>query len=77
VETVLTTLRNNLNANQPATNENVSLGATPSQPERDVREVQLPQTRIGLGSNEGELVVLVKKYVEIVGLVFFVWLLGK
>jgi hypothetical protein len=77
VETVLTTLRNNLNANQPATNENVSLGATPPQPERDVREVQLPQTRIGLGSNEGELVVLVKKYVEIVGLVFFVWLLGK
>jgi hypothetical protein len=44
---------------------------------RDFRQIQMPETRIGLGSNEGDLVVMVKNYLEIVGLVFFVWLLGK
>lgn len=44
---------------------------------RDFRRVQMPEARIGLGSMEGDLVFMVKKYLEIVGLVFFVWLLGE
>ncbi|CAF1165227.1 unnamed protein product [Adineta ricciae] len=43
---------------------------------RDSRKIHMPQTRIGLGSTEGDLIFMVKKYLEIVGLVFFVWLLG-
>ncbi|UJR26520.1 hypothetical protein I4U23_007843 [Adineta vaga] len=43
---------------------------------RDSRKIQMPETRIGLGSTEGDLISMMKKYLEIVGLVFFVWLLG-
>jgi hypothetical protein len=39
--------------------------------------IQIPQMKIGLGSTEGDLIAMVKKYFEIVGLVFFVWILGK
>ena len=41
------------------------------------RRIQMPEMKIGLGSNEGDLVALGKKYLEIVGLVLFVWILGK
>ena len=41
------------------------------------RTVQMPKTKTGLSSTEGDLIVMMKKYLEIVGLVFFVWLLGK
>ena len=44
---------------------------------RDSRKIHMPETRTGLGSTEGDLISMVKKYLEIVGLVFFVWLLGK
>jgi hypothetical protein len=43
----------------------------------DFRRIQMPETKIGLGSTEGDLIVVVKNYLEIVGLVFFVWLLGE
>ena len=41
------------------------------------RSLQVPQMKTGLGSMEADLIVLMKKYLEIVGLVVFVWLLGK
>ena len=41
------------------------------------RKIQIPETKIGLGASEGDLINLVKKYLEIVGLVVFVWILGK
>lgn len=41
------------------------------------RRIEIPQMKIGLGSTEGDLVALLKKYLEIVGLVLFVWILGK
>lgn len=67
-----------MNINSPALVTNAIITAAPApRPVRDFRDVQLPETKIGLGSNEGELIVLVKRYLEIVGLVFFVWLLGK
>lgn len=44
---------------------------------RDFRRIQMPETKIGLGSMEGDLIYMLRKYLEIVGLVFFVWLLGK
>ena len=76
METVFTNMRNQLNTNLSAASQNVSpLSAT--QATREPGQNQLPQARIGLGSDEGELIVLLKKYLEIVGLVFFVWLLGK
>jgi hypothetical protein len=43
----------------------------------NLRKIQMPQTKIGLGSTEGDLINLVKSYLEIVGLVVFVWILGK
>jgi hypothetical protein len=41
------------------------------------RKIQMPVTKIGLGSKEGDMIFMVKKYLEIVGLVVFVWVLGK
>ncbi len=41
------------------------------------RKIQMPVTKIGLGSKEGDMIFMVKKYLEIVGLVVFVWILGK
>lgn len=44
---------------------------------RASRRVQMPETRTGLASTEADLITMTKKYLEIVGLVFFVWLLGE
>lgn len=44
---------------------------------RDFRQIQLPLAKMGLGSTEGELIHMLKKYLEIVGLVMIVWLLGQ
>jgi len=41
------------------------------------RKIQIPQPKIGLGSTEAHLISMVKNYLEIVGLVVFVWILGK
>lgn len=41
------------------------------------RKIQIPLAKIGLGSMEGDLLFMLKKYLEIVGLVVFVWVLGK
>jgi len=41
------------------------------------REIKMPVTKTGLGSKEGNMLFMVKKYLEIVGLVVFVWILGK
>ncbi|UJR22549.1 hypothetical protein I4U23_025598 [Adineta vaga] len=43
----------------------------------EFRKVQMPLAKIGLGSTEGDMIQMVKKYLEIVGLVVFVWILGK
>ncbi len=76
METLITNVRNSLN-NEPL-NVNPELSPSPSSKDsRDFRKVQMPETKIGLGSTEGDLLFMVKKYLEIVGLVFFVWLLGK
>jgi hypothetical protein len=40
------------------------------------RRIQIPLAKIGLGSMEGDLLFMLKKYLEIVGLVVFVWILG-
>ncbi|CAF0743361.1 unnamed protein product [Adineta steineri] len=42
----------------------------------DFRKIQMPTAKMGLGSTEGDLIYMVKKYLEIVGLVVFVWILG-
>ena len=42
----------------------------------DFRKVKMPQAKIGLGSTEGDLICMATKYLEIVGLVVFVWILG-
>ncbi len=72
----MTTIRNSLN-NEPLDINNESSSLMTSKDSRDFRKVQMPETKIGLGSTEGDLIFMVKQYLEIVGLVFFVWLLGE
>ncbi len=80
METIVTSVRNNLN-NEPLNTTIESLPSpspVPSSKESyDFRKVHMPGTKIGLASTEGDLINMVKKYLEIVGLVFFVWLLGE
>ncbi|CAF0759941.1 unnamed protein product [Didymodactylos carnosus] len=75
-----------IDSNPPLNNQKISTTSSPSSPTTTTessfindffqRSLTLPQTKVGLGSTEGDLFVLVKRYLEIVGLVFFVWLLG-
>jgi hypothetical protein len=76
MENLVTTIRNSLN-NEPLDINNESSSLMTSKDSRDFRKVQMPETKIGLGSTEGDLIFMVKQYLEIVGLVFFVWLLGE
>ncbi|CAF0965132.1 unnamed protein product [Adineta ricciae] len=75
MESIATNLQNSFAVDPP----NASADALPTlnlNDSRDSRKIHMPETRIGLGSTEGDLISMVKKYLEIVGLVFFVWLLG-
>lgn len=74
-ERLLLTFQTLINGKLPEMNDEVS-PMSDSQQSRDFRSIEMPKSRIGLASNEGELIVLLRKYLEIVGLVFFVWLLG-
>ncbi|CAF1149216.1 unnamed protein product [Adineta steineri] len=76
-EAIITNIRDSLN-NLPVNTNTEALPVTPSpsMDARDLRKVQIPQTKVGLGSMEGDLITMMKKYLEVVGLVFFVWLLG-
>ena len=56
--------------------DGTKLSETISNGFRDFRRVQLPLAKIGLGSMEGDLLFMLRKYLEIVGLVMIVWLLG-
>ncbi|CAF2252498.1 unnamed protein product [Rotaria magnacalcarata] len=75
METLTTFVQKNF-AEQPLNAIPESTPLSSSHFANEFRKLQLPETRIGLGSTEGDLIVLTKKYLEIVGLVFFVWLLG-
>ncbi|CAF0788896.1 unnamed protein product [Rotaria sp. Silwood1] len=75
METLVTHIQKQLNDDSSDTNF-VSSPSSSSNIGHEFRQIQLPQTRIGIGSTEGDLIVMVKRYLEIVGLVFFVWLLG-
>ena len=77
METLLTNVRNSLNSTPLDTNNEPSSSSVSSNDTHDYRKVHMPETKIGLGSTEADLIFMVKKYLEIVGLVFFVWLLGK
>ncbi|CAF4963033.1 unnamed protein product [Rotaria sp. Silwood1] len=74
MQTLMTHVKKQLNNDSlktslvsPSLNSNVEHG---------FRQIQLPETKMGIGSTEGDLIVIVKKCLEIFGLVFFVWLLG-
>ncbi|CAF3620644.1 unnamed protein product [Rotaria sordida] len=75
VGTFVTQIQNQLNEDSSDTNAE-SLPSLDSNVEQEFRQIHLPQTKIGLGSTDDELIGMVKKYLEIVGLVFFVWLFG-
>lgn len=74
--TVFTTIRNSINA-VLSPNDVEPTVSSPPNTRRESRKTQMPETRVGLASTDGELIVFARKYLEIVGLVFFVWLLGK
>ncbi len=76
MEAIVSNIRNSLSDNPLDTNTTASPLSSSNEP-RDFRKTTMPGTRIGLGSREGDLISMVKKYLEIVGLVFFVWLLGE
>lgn len=76
METIGAQIRNRLNNEPSDTNPTTAPSSHPNDA-RDFRKIQMPETKIGLGSTEGDLIYMVKKYLEIVGLVFFVWLLGE
>jgi hypothetical protein len=76
MESLVTNIRESMN-NNLSDSINESPISTSSNDTRDFRQIRIPETKIGLGSNEGDLIFMAKKYLEIVGLVFFVWLLGK
>ena len=76
METLYTSVKDRLTINSSDVNVDSSPVTIPNVA-RDFRNVQLPETRMGLGSTEGDLIIMVKNYLEIVGLVFFVWLLGE
>lgn len=77
-DSVVTAVRQTFNG-EPDELNNVQTVVLPSsnvKDTRDFRRIQMPETKVGLGSTEGDLVYMLRKYLEIVGLVFFVWLLG-
>jgi hypothetical protein len=74
MESLVTSVRNNFNNESLETSIQSS---SHSKDPHDFRRIQMPETKIGLGSTEGDMIVMLKKYLEIVGLVFFVWLLGE
>ena len=64
-------------ANSPSFETTSTTVTTPSTPNDGSRRIRMPEPKIGQGSMEGDLFVMVKKYLEIVGLVVFVWILGR
>ena len=77
METLVATLRNAMNNDTILNSNTESIKPSTVNDGRDFRQIRMPETKIGLGSNEADLIVMIKKYLEIVGLVFFVWLLGE
>ncbi|CAF4212678.1 unnamed protein product [Rotaria sp. Silwood2] len=76
MENLLTHIQKQLNDDSSDNIDSVSSPVSSSNTGHEFRQIQLPQTRMGIGSTEGDLIVMMKQYLEIVGLVFFVWLLG-
>jgi hypothetical protein len=68
-------LASSLNSDSFDTTSNATLSSNIND-SHDFRKVQMPQPKIGLGSTEGDLIYMATKYLEIVGLVVFVWILG-
>jgi hypothetical protein len=74
---VMESLVNSVRNNGPFETNIQSTTRSNSKDPHDFRKIQMPETKVGLGSTEGDLIVMLNKYLEIVGLVFFVWLLGE
>ncbi len=64
------------NIRKKLTGNSFDTTASPNE-SNNFRKIQMPEAKIGLGSTEGDLINMVRKYLEIVGLVVFVWILGK
>ena len=76
VETLILSMQPKSNDESLGTNTETSTLSSSNVLE-DVNKTKFLKARKGVGSTESDLIFLVKKYFEIVGLVFFVWLLGK
>jgi hypothetical protein len=72
MENFVSNIQKKLTGNSFDTSSDVTSTAS-----HEFRKIQLPQAKIGLGSTEGDLLSLAKGYLEVVGLVVFVWILGK
>ena len=70
MENIVSNLRNKLTGKSFESNSDGSQSSS-------FRKIHMPEAKIGLGSTEGDLIAMGKKYLEIVGLVVFVWILGN
>ncbi len=76
MEKFASNIRNKLIGTSFGTNSNTTLSSN-SNESNGFRRIQMPLVKIGLGSTEADLIYMVKKYLEIVGLVLIVWIIGN
>ena len=62
--------------NSSETNSGARLTSSPNEL-YNLRRIKMPGSKTNLASMEGDLIYIVKKYLEIVGLIVIVWMLGK
>jgi hypothetical protein len=72
MENLVSNLQKKLTGNSFDTSSDVTSSVS-----HDFRKIKLPEGKIGLGSTEGDLLSMTKSYLEVVGLVVFVWILGN
>ncbi|CAF3301091.1 unnamed protein product [Rotaria socialis] len=75
MDSFVSNLQKKLVSDTPNTNSEPTPSTT-SNESNSFRKLQIPQAKIGLGSTEADLISLLKRYLEIVGLVVIVWILG-
>ncbi|CAF1631558.1 unnamed protein product [Rotaria magnacalcarata] len=75
MDSFVSNLQKKLVGDTPNTNSESTPSTTANESD-SFRKLQIPQAKIGLGSTEADLISLLKRYLEIVGLVVIVWILG-
>ncbi|CAF3704281.1 unnamed protein product [Rotaria sp. Silwood1] len=75
MQNLVSNIKGKLVGNTTETSPNEKLSPTSTE-SYGFRQVHIPEAKIGLGSTEADLIYMVKKYLEIVGLIVIVWVVG-